>query len=159
MKYDKTSYLIISKLIKDGRVTHKALSEELNFSRPAIHQRVEKLEKENVINGYSANVDFEKIGFSIDAFMLINIHTMDYNEAIHQVMSLSKRGIYIENVYRITGDKCILIRIKTSSPDRLRELHDSILKVEGLVDTNTMLILQEEHNEFDINYIENNLDY
>lgn len=159
MKYDKTSFLIISKLIKDGRATHKSLSEDLNFSRPAIHQRVEKLEDEKVIKGYSADVDYQKIGFSVDAFVLINIHTLNYNDVIHKIMSISGKGIYVENVYRITGEKCILIRIKTSSPNKLREFHDAILKVEGLVDTNTMLILQEEENEFDISYIENNLEY
>lgn len=44
--------------------------------------------------------------------------------------------------------------IKTSTPDRLRQFHDSMLKLEGLVETNTMLILQKVSNEFKPEYFE-----
>lgn len=148
MKYDHTSLKIIEKLLKDGRATHQSIAEEYNFSRPAIHQRVSRLEEEKVIESYSANVDFDKIGLTIDAFVIVNAHTLDYNELISQIKRLSNTGIYVEQVFRITGGKCVMIRVKTASTEKLRQLHDNILKLPGMIDTNTMLVLQEEKNEF-----------
>lgn len=158
MKYDKTSLEIITELLKDGRETHKSLAEKFNFSRPAIHNRVDNLEENNIITGYTAEVNFQKIGFPIDAFILVNIHTKDYNKIIEEIIDISSEGIYVEEVFRITGNKCIIVRIKTSSPDRLRLFHDNILKLDGLIETNTMLILQQGKNEFKPEYFEECID-
>lgn len=48
MKIDSTSLKIVSRLLEDGRLTHQALADEFNYSRPAIHQRINKLESSNV---------------------------------------------------------------------------------------------------------------
>ncbi|MDO5725097.1 MAG: Lrp/AsnC family transcriptional regulator [Tissierellia bacterium] len=158
MKFDLTTLKILSRLLKDGRATHQSLAEELNFSRPAIHQRVNKLEEEGVIKGYKADVDFHKVGLTIDAFMLVNMHTLNYNKVISKIMSFSQEGIFIEEVFRITGEKCILVRLKTSSSDRLRQLHDHMLNLKGISETNTMLVLQTESNDFNENFVENNIE-
>lgn len=152
MKYDKTSLEIITELLKDGRETHKSLAGKLNFSRPAIHKRVENLEEDNIITGYTTEVNFQKIGFPVDVFILVNIHTNNYNKAIEEITNISSEGIYVEEVFRITGDKCIIVRVKTSSPERLRQFHDSILTLDGLIETNTMLILQSVKNDFKPEY-------
>lgn len=153
MKYDITSLKIIEKLLVDGRATHQSIADEYNFSRPAIHQRVNKLEEDEVISGYSANIDFDKLGLAIDAFVIINAHTLDYNKFIKEVMELSDTGIFIHEVFRITGGKCVMIRVKTSSTEKLRQLHDGLLKIDGMIDTNTMLVLQTEINNFKGLYI------
>lgn len=149
MKLDSTSLKIVSRLLMDGRLTHQALADEFNYSRPAIHQRINRLEGSGVIKGYKADVDFRKLGFNIEAFVLVNLHTLDYNKTISSILDLSQEGVYIETVYRITGDQCILIKLIVSSTEHLRTFHDNILKIDGLIETNTMLVMQEEDNVFD----------
>lgn len=155
MKLDLVSLKILTRLLKDGRATHQSIAKEFNFSRPAIHKRINDLEEEGIIEGYSADVNFHKIGLTIDVFILVNMHTLNYNKAIKEIMDLSGEGIYIEEVFRITGSKCILIRLKASSSDRLRQLHDGMLSLEGLIETDTMLVLQSEKNDFNESYITN----
>lgn len=157
MKYDITSLKILEKLLKDGRATHQSIADSYNFSRPAIHQRVNKLEEDNVIQGYSANVNFDKIGLTIDAFVIVNAHTLNYNDFISKIINLSGPGLFIEEVFRVTGGKCVMIRVKTSSTEKLRQLHDGLLEIEGMIDTNTMLVLQTEKNNFRENYVESSV--
>lgn len=140
---DKTNVDILLNLLENGRSTHQTLADELNYSRPAIHQRITKLEETGYITGYKANVDFLKLGYTIGAFVLVNVHTRNYNDMLEQIASLSREGIYIEKLFRITGNKCILIKLHVSSTEHLRMFHDEILKIEGMVDTNTMIIMQE----------------
>lgn len=154
MKLDLTSLQIISKLLMDGRLTHQALADEFNYSRPAIHQRINKLENTGVIKGYKVNVDYRKLSFNIEAFVIVNIHTLDYNMTIKSILDLSEEGIFVEKVFRITGDNCILIKLLVASTEHLRLFHDKILKIEGLVETNTMLVMQEEDNIFDGKYVQ-----
>ena len=137
-------------------LTHQALADEFNYSRPAIHQRINKLEGSGVIEGYKADVDFRKLGFNIDAFVIVNVHTLDYNKTISDIINLSEEGIYVEKVFRITGDNCILIKLLVTSTEYLRLFHDKILKIDGLIETNTMLVMQAEDNVFDGRFVQNN---
>ena len=149
MKLDSTSLKIVSRLLIDGRLTHQALADEFNYSRPAIHQRINKLESSGVIRGYKAEVDFRKLGFNIETFVIVNIHTLDYNETISSILNLSEEGVYVEKVFRITGENCIMVKLLVASTEHLRKFHDKILKIEGLVETNTMMVMQEEDNIFE----------
>lgn len=158
MKLDSTSLKIVSRLLMDGRLTHQALADEFNYSRPAIHQRINKLEGSGVIKGYRADVDFRKLGFNIETFVIVNIHTLDYNETISSILDLSEEGVYVEKVFRITGENCIMVKLLVASTEHLRKFHDKILKIEGLVETNTMMVMQEEDNVFEGRFAQEDAD-
>ncbi|NLD17030.1 MAG: Lrp/AsnC family transcriptional regulator [Tissierellia bacterium] len=158
MKLDSTSLKIVSRLLMDGRLTHQALADEFNYSRPAIHQRINKLEGSGVIKGYKADVDFRKLGFNIETFVIVNIHTLDYNETISSILDLSEEGVYVEKVFRITGENCIMVKLLVASTEHLRKFHDKILKIEGLVETNTMMVMQEEDNVFEGRFAQEDAD-
>ncbi|HBC31813.1 MAG TPA: Lrp/AsnC family transcriptional regulator, partial [Clostridiales bacterium] len=49
---------IIKSIEKEGRISHEELSKRLNLSRPAIHNRVAKLEDQGIITGYKAIIDW-----------------------------------------------------------------------------------------------------
>ncbi|MDU1954852.1 MAG: Lrp/AsnC family transcriptional regulator [Peptoniphilus lacydonensis] len=152
-KVDKVDLKILSILKSNGKKSHQDISGKLNFSRPAINKRVSKLEQENVIEGYEAIINYSQIGLPLDSYVLVDICTLDFNKSIERILNLREKGIYIESVYRITGNQGILLRVHTSSTEKFKDFHDSILKVEGVVNTNTMLVIQEEKNEFKDNYI------
>lgn len=43
-------------------MSHEEMGKRLNISRPAIHQRVSKLEQNNIIKGYSTEINWSKAG-------------------------------------------------------------------------------------------------
>lgn len=152
-KVDNIDLKILSILKSNGKTPHQDIAEFLNFSRPAINKRVSKLEEGKVIEGYEAIIDYSKIGLPLDSYVLVNVCTLDFNKTIENILKLKEKGIYIESVCRITGDKGIFLRVHTSSTEKFKDFHDSILKIKGVVDTNTMLVIQEEKNEFKDNCI------
>ncbi len=153
MKVDDVGIKICSMLAQNGRLTHKSIADELNYSRPAIHNRIDELEKAGVISGYEAKIDYGKLGLNISVFVLVNIHSFNFNDSISKIMDLSDEGIYIQDVYRITGNQCILIKLVAASTEKLRIFHDKMLKLSGLIETNTMLVMQSESNDFKAEYI------
>ncbi len=54
---------ILYELDKDASVHLKALSRAVGRSKEFIHYRIKRLEKEKVINGYTAIVDMSKLGY------------------------------------------------------------------------------------------------
>ncbi len=144
---DDMDIKILKLLELNGRMSHEEIAKKLNISRPAIHQRVSKLEKNKVIKGYKTDIDWNAVGQVIRAIIFINIHTLDFNKAMKEIINLKVPGLTIEECYRITGQWCIMLKIRAEKTDQLTLLHDELLKMEGMLDTFTILILSEMERE------------
>lgn len=144
---DDINMQIIELLEKDGRITHEEIGRQLHMSRPAIHQRVAKLEEENIIESYHAKINWEKLGQVISAIVFINIRTLDFNQSMKQILDLKIEGLTIEECYRITGQWCLMLKVRAEKTDQITMLHDELLKMDGMLDTFTMLILSKMTKE------------
>lgn len=138
---------ILELLENNGRMSHEEIGKKLNMSRPAIHQRVSKLEERNIIKGYSTDINWGKVGMGISAFVFINIRTSNFNKVMDEVINLKIEGLTIEKCFRITGQWCLLVKIRASQTEQITLLHDELLKIEGMLDTYTMLILSEANRK------------
>ena len=136
--------LKILELLEDnGRISHEEIGKRLNMSRPAIHQRITKLEQSGIIKGYYTEIDWSKTGQGIRAIVLMNVRTSDFNEIMQRIINIKIQGLTIEKCYRITGQWCIMLKIRASITDQITSLHDELLKIEGMLETFTMLLLSE----------------
>ncbi len=140
---DETDVKILELLENNGRISHEEISKQLHMSRPAIRQRISKLEQAGVIKGYNTIIDWSKVGQGIRAIILIKVKTGDFNTLMEQIMGLKVDGLMIEKCYRITGQWCIMLQMRASITDQITQLHDEMLKIEGILETFTMLILSE----------------
>lgn len=140
---DEIDIKILELLESNGRMSHEEISKRLNMSRPAIHQRISKLEQSEVIKGYHTEINWNKAGQGIRAIVLIKVKTSDFNKIMEQVNNLKIDGLSIEKCYRITGQWCIMLQIRAGITDQITQLHDELLKIEGMLETFTMLILSE----------------
>jgi Lrp/AsnC family leucine-responsive transcriptional regulator len=130
-------------LEKKGRMTHEELSKILNISRPAIHHRVNKLEQSGIIRGYKAHLDWCKAGQVLNAFVFINVRTSDFDSLMKNIMDIRIEGLTIEECYRITGQWCIMIKIRAYNTGNITALHDEVLNMDGVTETLTMIILSK----------------
>ena len=60
---DKIDKMLITLLQKDARMPLKALAEKVFLSSPAVSARIERLEKEQIIEGYEVKVNQLKLGY------------------------------------------------------------------------------------------------
>ena len=66
---DQIDREIMNMLQKNARIPLKAIAQEVHLSIPAVSARVERLERENVICGYTMIADPVKMGYHITAFI------------------------------------------------------------------------------------------
>src|SRR5205823_14343606 len=59
---DAVDERMIRLLQRDGRVSQEQLAREVHLSRPAVHERLRRLERVGAIHGYRAMVDWEALG-------------------------------------------------------------------------------------------------
>ncbi|KXB00223.1 hypothetical protein AKJ41_04275, partial [candidate division MSBL1 archaeon SCGC-AAA259O05] len=60
-KLDGVDMKILKMLVEDGRVKLSEMAEEVELSSSGLRRRVKALEEEDVIEGYTAKVDPERV--------------------------------------------------------------------------------------------------
>lgn len=110
IKLDKTDIKIIELLQQDGRITTKALAEQLNLTTTPVFERVKRLEREGVIDKYVALVDQKKIDKKLIVFVSISLknHARSYLDNFVKEMNLYSE---VQECYHIAGNFDFMIKI------------------------------------------------
>ncbi len=134
---DELDFEILRILSENGRRSHRSIGVELEKSHLTIKKRIDQLDKKNIIKGYSANLDFEKLGYDIIAIIELTISKGKMLDVEKKIAD----DPHVFGVYDITGayDALILARFKTRKElsAMIKEIHTSPY-VES---TNTHLVL------------------
>lgn len=70
---DNIDKKLISLLKENSRYSLKELAGAVSLSSPATSTRIERLEKEGFITGYTAKLDRQKLGYNITAFISMDV--------------------------------------------------------------------------------------
>ena len=140
---DDIDVIIIKELIKNSRVSARELSQKLNICQSTLYYRIKNLEDKGIIRKYTIDVDWRKLGFLTTAFILVKY---DPNKAISQE-DLAKKLLKfeeVEEVYIITGEYDILIKVRFRNTQELSNfVLDKLRTLEGVATSQTLLVLKE----------------
>ena len=104
---DKIDKKLITLLQQNARMPLKALAEKVFLSSPAVSARIERLEKEEIIEGYEVKINQLKLGYHITAFINLEVAPVQKPEFYP----------YIENCPNVmecncvTGDYSMLVEV------------------------------------------------
>ena len=115
---DATGWQILQALQEDARISFSELGRRVGLSAPAVAERVRRLEEAGVISGYHAQVNMEKIGLPLSAFIRVN----STNDRYILISALARELPEVLECHRITGDDCFIIKLAVSSVTHLEEL-------------------------------------
>jgi len=131
---DKINREILTILQENGRISFADLGKKVHLSAPAVTERVKKLEDAGIITGYSASINFETLGYPIEA--MIQVKVFLGKEATF--IKLAKSRSEIIECYNVTGDKAFLLKVIVPTMTKL----DALLEEFSLIsETSTMVVL------------------
>lgn len=139
---DATDIQIVRLLQRSGRLSHEQIAREVHLSRPAVHERVRRLEQEGVIRGYGADVDWDAIGFPLTAFIWASV-SLSCAPVAQAILALNTPNALVEECHRVTGEWCLLLKTRSASSLALQDLLDAIRLVPGVQNTMTIIALSE----------------
>jgi DNA-binding Lrp family transcriptional regulator len=130
----------------NGITRYTELSKKLGLPLSTVHFRMKKLERGGVIRHYRAEVDWIKAGYSMSAFILVNID-VNLLRQINKTQDKLLRELlgvqYVTEGYVITGEADLLLKIMARDPSHLKEiLLNHIDAKEGVVKTKTIIVLE-----------------
>ena len=136
-KFEELDLAILGIFSADGRISFRKLSEKLGKSPLTIKKHVEKLEKEGIIKDYGININYEKLGYNIIAF--IEIILLKGNISIFKKEIANIPNVFA--VYHIADNYDALILVKLRSRDELSDLLNTINEFLSVMRTNTHFVL------------------
>ncbi|MCS7145666.1 MAG: Lrp/AsnC family transcriptional regulator [Nitrososphaerota archaeon] len=138
MRLDKRDIKILNILQDDGRASYSSIARQLNISEAAVYSRVNRLVREGVVKGFTALLDETKLNLSIGAFIGLRATPSKYAEVLNQLAAFPE----VVEIHDVTGDYYAMLKVKTRNKEELAALLDKIGRLDGVVSTDTKLILR-----------------
>jgi Lrp/AsnC family leucine-responsive transcriptional regulator len=138
---DSVDLKILTLLSKDGRLPAAQLADRVGLSRPAVSERIEKLERNGVILGTTAVIEPSSIGKFVTAFVAVRTPgslSPSAWKAFQQLM----RGDEILEAHTVAGDDCYLIKVRTDSIASLNTMVSKLTAPPLSLSTRTTIVMQ-----------------
>jgi Lrp/AsnC family leucine-responsive transcriptional regulator len=131
---DDLNWSILEELQQNSRLTAAEIGRRVGLSAPAVADRIQRLEEKGIIKGYQTNIDFDKLGLTIRAFILFRPAVVAHKEMIKMIGAIPE----VLEWHTITGHYAVLIKIAAFSSEQLAGI---IERLEDFGETNTSMIL------------------
>ena len=124
-------------LSKKGKASQRELAEATGFALGTVSNRLKTLEKENIIRGYTADIDPEKVGFTLTA----TIHLRITKGKIMSVQNSIAKHPRVFAVYDITGEWDSLVLARFKDREEMDDFIKTTLSQNNIERTSSSLVL------------------
>jgi len=135
-KMDETDREIIKILKNDGRATYSDIGKKVGLSEGAVRKRIKALADSGVIRRFTVKVGLTE---GAEAITLLSVSPSFPTSDVSKIL---KKLHNVETVYEITGQYDIAVIISGLNITEVNECLEKIRRVDGVVNTNTMIILR-----------------
>lgn len=131
---------ILAELTANARIAHAELGAKVNLSRNAVRQRIERLERDGVIQGYTLRVGEGRRPTSLITSV---IFVYRYDRMRGEDVLAALRGIpEITHCEVLSGEFDLMLRVEAASPERVHQVWKEIAAMPGVENTITSLVLE-----------------
>jgi DNA-binding Lrp family transcriptional regulator len=141
---DRTDRAIIAELVRDGRVSVKALAEKVHISRANAYARINRLLAEEAIWGFTARLNPPRVGLGTSAYVSVTIDQNTWRAVSEQLSAIP----YVEHFALVGGDYDVLVLVHAPDNEALRHLVlERVQSVPGVRSTRTWLVFEEARGQ------------
>ena len=139
---DRIDLLLLRELQDDGRVPNAELAERVHLSPSACLRRVQRLERDGVVAGYRAELDPERVGLGLQAFVRVQLRQHD-PDTVDAFASFVNAWDEVVACHALTGDMDYLLQVAVRDLEHFsRFLLDRLLGQAGVADVNSSFVLR-----------------
>jgi Lrp/AsnC family leucine-responsive transcriptional regulator len=135
---DATDLEIIELLRADARRTLADVAERVSLSAPAVKRRVDRLERDGVIKGYTVLVDHALLGRPLQAFTELRFAG---NLPVDQIAHIAEGIPEVQTIFTTAGDPDALAWIRVRDVDDLKRVIDLLRRSGRVTGTKTLMVL------------------
>ena len=117
---DDIAWQILQALQNNARVSYSELGRQIGLSSPAIAERVRRMEEAGIITGYHVELNLEKLGLPIIAFMRVVSPPGQFTSITSSFTSIPE----VLECHRVTGSDDYILKVAVASVTHLESLID-----------------------------------
>jgi Lrp/AsnC family transcriptional regulator, leucine-responsive regulatory protein len=131
-KIDQYDQKILQLLQQEARMSHAEIGRQVHLSQPAVSERIKRLEQQQIIRGYRADINVKALGYEITA--MIRLSTQQGRPYAQYVADCPE----IIDCYTVTGEDGAVMRVLATDVEHLQRIINQ-LNVYG--STSTAIVL------------------
>lgn len=131
---------IVRLLAADGRSSYQAIADEVDLSRPAVMERVKRLEESGHITGYGAHLDRAKLGFPVTAFVAVRYGNSNYVGDEPRMREMAKHPGVLE-CHHVAGEDCYIMKVVAPDLEGVQNVLRTMSNGQKAFNTRTTIVL------------------
>ncbi|MES9997462.1 winged helix-turn-helix transcriptional regulator [Desulfovibrio aminophilus] len=122
----------------DGRVSNAEIARRVGMAPSAVLERIRKLERKGVIQGYEALLDPKSLGQRLTAFTTVHV-----NEAVGSTETGGRLAQVpgVLEVHYTAGQDSYLVKVRAEDTEALQHILQQFGVIPGVRDTRTTIVL------------------
>jgi len=137
---DAVDRKILKLLCSDGRASYQGIADEVGLSRPAIMERVKRLEETGYITGYGAHLERTKLGYPVTAFVAVRYGNSDYVGDEPRMRQMVKHPGVIE-CHHVAGEDCYILKVVAPNLEGVQDILRDLRGPNHTMNTRTTIVL------------------
>jgi DNA-binding Lrp family transcriptional regulator len=129
---------IVALLRENARRSYLDIGEHVGLSAPAVKRRVDRLEDDGVIRGYTTVVDPHAFGWHAEAFVDLYCEGGMSGDAIRRVLQSEPR---VASAHTVAGEASALLHVMAEDTKDLELALERIRNTDGITRTVTEVVL------------------
>jgi DNA-binding Lrp family transcriptional regulator len=137
LSIDKLDVALLGALTRDARAGVVELAGTLGVARNTVQSRLRRLEDDGLLVGFRPELDLERAGVDVVAFMALEIVQGRLQDVIAELAGVPE----VLEVHATTGREDLLVRVATTTQASLQDLIEQIISIPGVSHSSTTLAL------------------
>ncbi len=138
-RLDERDLMILSILEKNARTPWRQIARLLGISEATVYLRINKMEREGIIRGYTVKLDPEALGLKARILVFIKARAGYLERVRNEIV----RRDYVVDAYEVTGRYNFMAIVASTSLDDAAALVDELTSIEGVEDIETIFLLRK----------------
>jgi DNA-binding Lrp family transcriptional regulator len=135
---DDVDRIIVALLRENARRSYQDIGRRVHLSAPAVKRRVDRLEQDGVILGYTAIVDPPEFGWHAEAFVDLYCEGKMPGEAVKRAVE-GEPGVV--SAHTVAGEASALLHVMAEDTKGLESVLERIRATDGISRTVTEVVL------------------
>ena len=138
IKMDDLDRKLLALLRTDARASTSALARKLSITRSTLQSRLQRLEKNGIITGYTVRLGNDYQRQLVRAHVLIKVA----QKLTGSTITLLRKIPEITALHAISGEYDLIAVVTAETMEKLSTLLDEIANLDGIERTNSSVILE-----------------
>jgi len=130
---------LIEELSLDARLTQVALAARVGLSRSAVQERLKRLEREGVIQGYTLRLARPRPA-GLRAYLLVKDSGPSHARALKALEGFPE----VRVADSVAGEIGLVLQLEVANVEELNRLRDEVGRLPGIASTQTLLVMKGE---------------